>query len=105
MESGIITASKAVNAKSPLPILSHLLVRAEQNSLRFSATDLEMVIECTVPAQVIEPGAFTAPARLLTEIITQLPEAEVSLDLRGPQLELQTRASHFLINTLSWEEY
>ncbi len=106
METGILTASKAVNAKSPLPILSHLLVRAEEDSLHFSATDLEMVIECQVPAQVVEPGAFTAPARVLTEIITQLPESEVHLDLVGTsQARIRTRSSKFTVNTLSHDEY
>jgi len=105
MENGILTASKAVNPKSPLPILSHLLVRAEGDRLHFSATDLEMVIECHVAAHVLEAGAFTAPARLLAEIVTQLPESEVSLELRGPQLELRTRSSQFLVNTLSAEEF
>jgi DNA polymerase-3 subunit beta len=105
LETGILTAAKAVNSKSPLPILSHLLVKAEGDALTFSATDLEMVIECTVPAQIVEPGAFTAPARLLSDIVTQLPESDVSLELRGPQLELKTRSSHFLVNTLSSEEY
>lgn len=105
MENGIVTAAKAVNPKSPLPILSHILVRAEGDMLRFSATDLEMVVECQVRAHVLEPGAFTAPARLLQEIVTQLPEAEVSLALAGPQIELRTRSSEFKINTLSAEEF
>jgi DNA polymerase-3 subunit beta len=105
MESGILTAFKAVNAKGTLPILTHLLVHAENDMLRFSATDLEMVIECQVRAQVVEPGAFTAPAKLLSEIVTQLPESEVSLDLVGPQLRVKTRSSNFLVNTLSHEEY
>jgi len=64
-----------------------------------------MVVECQVRAHVLEPGAFTAPARLLQEIVTQLPEAEVSLALAGPQIELRTRSSEFKINTLSAEEF
>jgi DNA polymerase-3 subunit beta len=64
-----------------------------------------MVVECQVKAHVIEAGAFTAPARLLAEIVTQLPEAEVSMTLLGTQLELRTRSSHFLLNTLSADEF
>lgn len=106
LESGILTASKAVNPKSPLQILNHILVRAENNALRFSATDLEMVIECQVKAEVIEAGAFTAPARILGEIVTQLHDAEVHLELiKGSQLRLKTSRSNFLVNTLSHEEF
>jgi len=106
LESGILTASKAVNPKSPLPILSHLLVRAENGALHFSATDLEMVIECQVKAEVITAGAFTAPARLLGEIITQLPQTEISLEMiKGNQLELKAKGSNFRINTFSADEF
>lgn len=105
LENGILTAAKAVNAKTPLAILSHLLVRAENDSVRFSATDLEMVIECTSRARVIQDGACTVPARLFCDIVTRLQDGEVSLELKGPQLELTTRSSRFLVNTLSADEY
>lgn len=107
LESGILTASKAVNPKSPLPILSHVLVRAEGDALRFSATDLEMVIECQVKAEVVVSGAFTVPARIMGDIVTQLPDPEVELELikDGSQLRIKTRRSNFLVNTLSHEEF
>lgn len=105
LESGILIASKAVNPKSPLPILSHLLVRAENNALHFSATDLEMVIECQAKAEVLEPGAFTAPARLLSEIVTQLPASDVHLELEKSRLKVKAGGSTFHLNTLSHEEF
>lgn len=107
LENGILTAAKAVNSKSPLPILSHLLIRAEGERMTFAATDLEMVVECTIPAHVLEPGAFTASARLLSDIVTQLNEPEVSLELKEQkqQVELNTRASNFHVYTLSADEF
>lgn len=105
LESGILIASKAVNPKSPLPILSHVLVRAENSALHFSATDLEMVIECQVKAEVLEPGAFTAPARLLSEIVTQLPASDVHLELEKNRLKVKAGGSTFHLNTLSHEEF
>ena len=105
LENGIVTASKAVNSKTPLPILGHLLVRTEGDKVRFSATDLEMVIECTSPAHVIQEGACTVPARLFCDIVTRLDDGEVSLELRGPQLEVRASRSCFRVNTLSADEY
>ena len=105
LEQGILTASKAVNSKSPLPILGHLLLRAEGDKIHFAATDLEMIIECSVPAHVDEPGTLTAPARIMADIITQLDGGEVRLETMGNQLCISTHASEFRINTLSADEF
>src|SRR5579862_8622732 len=40
------TVGHAVSGRNPLPILSHILVQAEESSLRLIATDLELGISC-----------------------------------------------------------
>jgi DNA polymerase-3 subunit beta len=44
-----------------------------------AATNLEIAITCWVAATVEEEGAITIPARLLTEFVTSLPNAEISV--------------------------
>ena len=53
----------AVEKKSTIPILSHVLVEASPNGLRLAATDLELGIRAFCPAQVKAPGSIAAPAR------------------------------------------
>ncbi|MDZ4861151.1 MAG: DNA polymerase III subunit beta [Candidatus Hydrogenedentes bacterium] len=72
-----------VSPKSALPILSHILIEAEDNSLKLSATDLKVSIECTVDCTVTEPGSLTVSSQRLSSILTELPEGEISLDLAG----------------------
>ncbi|MGC8667223.1 MAG: DNA polymerase III subunit beta [Chthonomonadales bacterium] len=70
----------AVSGRTSLPILSHILLESQEGGLRLTASDLELGISTTVPQAVIEnPGAITAPARLLSELLSELPEADVSL--------------------------
>ncbi len=70
----------AVSGRTSLPILSHILLEAHEDGLRLTASDLELGISTTVPRATIEnPGAITAPARLLSELLSELPEADVSL--------------------------
>ena len=66
-----------VERKATIPILSNLLVEAEGEILRISATDLELGVCCHCPAKVGTPGAGTIPAKRLLEIVRSLPEAEV----------------------------
>jgi DNA polymerase-3 subunit beta len=66
-----------VEKKTTIPILSNLLVEAEGETLRISATDLDLGVCCHCPAKVKSPGSGTIPAKRLLEIVRSLPEAEV----------------------------
>jgi len=66
-----------VEKKTTIPILSNLLVEAEGEILRISATDLDLGVCCHCAAKVKSPGSGTIPAKRLLEIVRSLPEAEV----------------------------
>ena len=68
---------EAVEKKSTIPILSHVLVEAYANGLRLAATDLEVGIRTFCPAQVKAAGSGAVPARRLLEIVRSLPDADV----------------------------
>ena len=70
---------EAVEKRSTIPILSHVLVEACANGLRLAATDLEEGIRTFCPAQVKAPGSAAIPARRLLEIVKSLPEADVRI--------------------------
>ena len=46
------TVGRAVSGRSTLPILSHLLVAPQGDTLKLTATDLEMWMECALPARI-----------------------------------------------------
>ena len=83
LESAVSITVKAISQKSPLPILSHFLIKAETGRLQISATDLELGIECTIGANVLEEGAFTTPAHTLHQIISLLPEGDITIYKRA----------------------
>ena len=66
-----------VEKKTTIPILSNLLIEAEEGILRISATDLDLGMCCHCPAKVKSAGSGTIPAKRLLEIVRSLPEAEV----------------------------
>ena|SRR5579859_546323 len=79
---GLSTVSHAVSTRTTLPILSHILVAAEGDSIRLSATNLEIGITCRVPASIQQEGTTTVPARLFTDFVNSLPAAGVELTLQ-----------------------
>src|SRR5207253_8743259 len=92
--------------RTSLPILSHILVQAEENALRLIATDLELSISLTIPARVEEGGGLTAPARLLTELLGSLPESDVAMSVdRSHAVRVHCDKSDYKILGLPAEEY
>jgi DNA polymerase III subunit beta len=74
-------AQGVVEKKATIPILSNLLLEAEADRVRLSATDLELGIYSACAAKVKKQGAGTIPAKRLVEIVRSLPEAEVRLKM------------------------
>jgi DNA polymerase-3 subunit beta len=74
-------AARGVSQRSTVQILSGVLVRAEaQGPVELAATDMELSVRVTVPAQVHEPGSTVLPGRLLLEIVRALPQSEVTIE-------------------------
>lgn len=88
-----------VERRNTIPILSNVLLTADEGSLAFSATDLDMEITDDAPARVEGAGQITAPAHTLYEIVRKLPEgAEVALTFNGDDPRLQVRAGRYRVN-------
>jgi len=70
-----------VERRNTIPILSNVLITAEGDQVRFSATDLDIEIIEAAEARVAQAGSTTAPAHTLYDIARKLPEgSEVSLE-------------------------
>ena len=78
---GLQTVQSVVGTRSTLPILSNLLIEAENGELRLTTTDLDVGIRCPVEAQIEKPGATTLPARTLFSIIRELAAGEVRFEI------------------------
>lgn len=67
--------------KPAQPVLGQMLIEAEKEQLRFSATNLEISVQLTVSHDGINnTGAVLLPARKLFDIVKLLPEATVELN-------------------------
>ena len=77
------TVERAVNDRSTLPILANVLLETTEEELLFTATDLDIGIQCRFPLmQPVERGAVTLPARKLTTIIRELPDEPVTIETK-----------------------
>ncbi|MDX9873066.1 MAG: DNA polymerase III subunit beta [Clostridia bacterium] len=78
---GVSAVQKAVAAKSTLPILSCIKIEARGNLLYFTATDLEIGIQCYIPVEVLQEGIAIVPARHFSELVRRLPDTPIEIQL------------------------
>lgn len=97
-----------VERRNTIPILSNVLIHAEKNRVTFTATDLDIEIVEEAAAEVIRPGATTAPAHMLYDIVRKLPEgAQVQIELVAADGRVQVAAgrSRFQLGALPREDF
>ena len=79
---GVQTISKAISTKNTLPILNGILIIAENNALTLRATDLDIAIQCNVPADIVEEGKLViADGKRFIDIVRQLPDNNINISL------------------------
>jgi DNA polymerase-3 subunit beta len=71
--------AKITAEKGALPILSNVLLRADESGLLLAATDLQVGMVARCSAQVAEPGVITLPAKKLLELLDQLPSGSLAI--------------------------
>lgn len=71
-----------VEKRNTIPILSNVLMKAEDGTLTLSTTDMDLEINEAVAAEVKASGSTTAPAHTLHDIVRKLTDdSPVELDL------------------------
>ena len=97
-----------VERRNTIPILSNVLLDADNGVLGLTATDLEIEMRERVEAEVVQPGAITAPAHMLYDIVRRLPDGaqvELAVDETGGRLNLTAGRSSFALQALPREDF
>lgn len=69
-----------VNSRNTLPVLANILMEAKDGEVSLAATDLEIRLETTIPAEVTEPGATTLPAKKLLGLVSKFRGESIQID-------------------------
>ena len=103
---GLQSVQNVVSTRTTLPILSNVLLRAEENRLEFTATDLDVTVSCSVEATIKKPGATTLPVKKVYSLINALssPEIEIEVDEKNAS-SVRAGSSFYKINGLAAEEF
>jgi DNA polymerase-3 subunit beta len=97
-----------VERRNTIPILSNVLMKAEDGVLSMVTTDMDLEINESVAANVTTPGSTTAPANTLHDIVRKFPDGsdvELELNAEGTQMTVQAGRSRFKLSCLPTADF
>ena len=84
LQKAVMAVSKAIPAKSALPILEDFLFELDTQRLRITASDSELTLRTDVePESIVEPGRMTVPAKHLMDLLKELPDQPLTVRTTG----------------------
>ncbi len=105
VKEAVKNVATAADKRGNIPILSNVLLEAEDNSLRLTATNLEVGISTITSCETVESGKTTVNALKLSKLVSSLTGEEVELETDDSKLVIRSVNSRFSLATLPPEEF
>jgi DNA polymerase III subunit beta len=99
------TVARVANSRNPLPILSNVLLKTENNRLSIAATNLDIGITHFIGSKIQSEGAITVPARLMQDFVSSLPDSVLNLELTDNKLHIATDQYQSTINGIVADDF
>jgi DNA polymerase III subunit beta len=97
--------ARALTSRPVVPVLSGLLLQADEGELTLSCFDYEVSARMRIEADVEEAGTALVPGRLLAEITRSLPALDVEVASDADMVGLSCGSAEFTLVSLPLEEY
>jgi len=97
--------ARLLPSRPVVPVLSGLLVQADDDGLTLSCFDYEVSARVRIGADVKEPGTALVPGRLLAEITRSLPALDVEMASDADLVGLTCGSAEFALVSLPVGEY
>ncbi|RUM43093.1 MAG: DNA polymerase III subunit beta, partial [Desulfurobacterium sp.] len=95
----------AADKKGSIPILSNILLEAEDNILRLTATNLEIGVSTLIDCEVVEPGRTTINAQKAAKLFSSLTGEELEVETDDNRLIVKSANSRFSLAILPPDEF
>ena len=99
------SVARVANTRNTQPILGNVLLKAKDNRLSVSATNLDIAISHNIGTKMSEEGSITVPARLMQDFVSSLPGGVIDLELDDTKLKISTDQYQSTINGTSAEDF
>lgn len=99
------SVARVADTHGTLPILANVLIKAQNNRLSVSATNLDIAITHFIGAKIESGGEITVPANLLANFVSSLPDGVINLELEENKLKVTTDQYQSSINGIIADDF
>src|SRR3990167_9908234 len=96
---------RIIKHNSILPILNNFLLTTDKGRLKISSTDLEIGLTSWVSSKILKDGSITVPAQLLSQFVNNLPNKNITLEVKDQKLYLNCDNIKASINGLNSDDF
>lgn len=99
--------ANVVPSKNTMPILTNYLIEAIEgdNLIKVTTTDLKLTVVVTFNATVMESGTIAVAARNFNEIITALPDSQITFTMEDELLKINCENIDFKLNLADYSNF
>jgi DNA polymerase-3 subunit beta len=103
LNTNLSLVSRAVPSRPTHPVLGNVLLTADADiqQVRLTAFDLTLGIQTSFAAQIVTGGEIAIPARLLNDIISRLPEGDITLEDKAGEGASDTDSDRTIVTLTS----
>ncbi len=106
LAQAVLKVSKALSQRTPNPILENIKITAQNDSLKLTATDLDLTIEDTIVAEVEMDGEALVNGRFFSEYTRKMTDGQIELNMTdGNLLKIRYQDSASDIRTQDVDEF
>ncbi len=107
--SNLSLVSRAVPSRPNHPILANVLLKADQENqlVEITGFDLSLGLCTSFKAEIETGGQLTLPAKLLNDIVSRLPNADITIDdeIAEAMVTLTSQTGKYQVRGMGAEEY
>lgn len=98
-------AQKVIPSKPQLPILSSILITAQENKISLAATDLYVGMQTSVRGKIKKEGQAAVPGKLFYRSISSLKPGKLEIELEEDSLKIFSTSNETVIQCLPPTEF
>ncbi|TET20109.1 MAG: DNA polymerase III subunit beta [Candidatus Cloacimonadota bacterium] len=91
--------------RTTLIVLGNIKIQAAKKSVTLSATDLDISLDSTLTADIVEEGSITVPGRRFLETVRDLPPCEIEIKVVNDFVELRYNKGTYKMPAIPIDEY
>ena len=100
------TASRAVSSRGgALPVLTGIHLKANDDVLTMTGSDLEITVRSSISVSVSEPGEAVLPSRIAVDIVRSLDSGAIDVEVSGDEAKISGGRSQFAVRTLPVDDF